>query len=57
MTVVQRGAVLSVAVDGQPVVTFTDTELPYTRGRVGAYSEDATVEFEALEAVSGRTPR
>ncbi|GLP68523.1 hypothetical protein TUSST3_51460 [Streptomyces sp. TUS-ST3] len=57
VTVVQRGAVLSVAVDGKPVVTFTDAELPYTRGRVGAYSEDATVEFEGLVAVSGRTPR
>lgn len=53
MTVVQRGAVLSVSVDGQPVVTFTDAELPYLRGRVGAYSEDATVEFEGLEAASG----
>lgn len=53
MTVVQRGGVLSVAVGGKPLVTFTDAELPYLRGRVGAYSEDATVEFEGLEAASG----
>lgn len=49
----QRGAALSVAVDGTPVVTFTDAERPYDQGRVGAYSEDATVEFEGLEASSG----
>ncbi|MDH6551957.1 hypothetical protein [Streptomyces sp. SAI-041] len=53
VTVTQRGAVLSVAVGGKPLVRFADAELPYLRGRVGAYSEDATVEFEGLEAASG----
>ncbi|POX50791.1 calcium-binding protein [Streptomyces sp. Ru72] len=50
----QRGPVLTVAVGGKPLVTFTDEERPYLRGRVGAYTEDATVRFEGLEASSGR---
>ncbi|MHC3468709.1 LamG domain-containing protein [Streptomyces sp. 7R007] len=49
----QRGAVLAVYVAGKPLVTFTDTERPYLRGRVGAYTEDATVKFEGLNATSG----
>ena len=49
----QRGAVLSVSVGGRPLVTFTDAERPYRRGRVGAYTEDATVKFEGLKASSG----
>ena len=48
----QRGAVLAVLVGGKPLVTFTDTERPYHRGRVGAYTEDATVKFEGLKAGS-----
>ncbi|MEU6377979.1 calcium-binding protein [Streptomyces sp. NPDC046909] len=46
----QKGAVLTVEVDGEQLVTFTDAERPYLQGRVGAYSEDATVEFKGLEA-------
>ncbi|MET7474566.1 calcium-binding protein [Streptomyces sp. NPDC005648] len=53
VTVVQRDAALSVSVGGKPLVTFTDAERPYNRGRVGAYTEDATVEFEGLTADSG----
>ncbi|MET8445801.1 calcium-binding protein [Streptomyces sp. NPDC005209] len=49
----QQGAVLAVSVDGKPLVTFTDTERPHNRGRVGAYTEDATVKFEGLRAGSG----
>nr|WP_237519326.1 DUF1080 domain-containing protein [Streptomyces sp. HUCO-GS316] len=48
----QRGAVLVVRVDGKRLVTFTDTERPYTAGKVGAYTEDATVSFEGLKASS-----
>ncbi|MFJ3301708.1 family 16 glycoside hydrolase [Streptomyces sp. NPDC086549] len=48
----QRGAVLAVSVDGKPLVTFTDTERPYNQGKVGAYTEDATVKFEDLKASS-----
>ena len=32
-----------------PLVTFTDAERPYLQGRVGAYTEDATVKFEDLK--------
>lgn len=37
--------VMSVWVDGRPVVTFTDNERPYLRGAIGMYSEDAVVRF------------
>ncbi|MEU7055672.1 calcium-binding protein [Streptomyces sp. NPDC046197] len=49
----QRGPVLAVAVGGRPLVSFTDGERPYPRGRVGAYTEDATVNFQGLRAGSG----
>ncbi|MFI1163759.1 calcium-binding protein [Streptomyces sp. NPDC020801] len=49
----QHGPELSVAVGGRPLVNFTDAERPYVRGRVGAYTEDATVRFEGLSASSG----
>ncbi|MFC8511936.1 calcium-binding protein [Streptomyces sp. NPDC057257] len=49
----QRDAALSVSVGGKRLVTFTDTERPYSQGKVGAYTEDATVEFEGLKASSG----
>lgn len=48
----QRGAELKVAVGGKELVKFTDAERPYPQGRVGAYTEDATVEFEGLKARS-----
>ncbi|MER8006501.1 hypothetical protein [Streptomyces sp. NPDC094149] len=54
MTVEQWAGVLSVSVGGKPLVTFTDAERPYGRGRAGAYTEDATVKFEVLKASSGR---
>ncbi|MEV0169756.1 family 16 glycoside hydrolase [Streptomyces sp. NPDC050803] len=46
----QRGAELVVEVDGKKLITFTDTERPYPTGQVGAYTEDATVEFAGLKA-------
>lgn len=49
----QRGPVLAVSADGKPLVTFTDTERPYREGRVGAYTEDATVRFEEIASRSG----
>lgn len=49
----QHGATMSVAVDGTPLVTYTDRERPYRTGRVGAYTEDAAVRFEKLQASSG----
>ncbi|MEU6142311.1 calcium-binding protein [Streptomyces sp. NPDC047081] len=49
----QRDAALSVSVGGKRLVTFTDAERPYNQGKVGAYTEDATVKFEGLKASSG----
>ncbi|GAA2288181.1 DUF1080 domain-containing protein [Streptomyces kunmingensis] len=49
----QNGATMSVTVDDKPLVEYTDPERPYNEGRVGAYTEDAAVEFEDLEASSG----
>lgn len=46
----QRGASVTVTVDGETLVKFTDAERPYLEGKVGAYTEDATVRFEGLEA-------
>ncbi|MEU6086043.1 calcium-binding protein [Streptomyces sp. NPDC047085] len=48
----QNGADLTVEVGGRRLVAFTDVERPYTGGKVGAYTEDATVEFEGLKARS-----
>ena len=48
----QDGAVLAITVGGNPLVTFTDTERPYLQGKVGAYTEDASVKFEGLGASS-----
>ncbi len=41
----QVGATMTVSVDGNPVVTFTDTQNPYTSGSVGLYCEDSVVNF------------
>lgn len=49
----QDAAVLAITVGGKPLVTFTDTERPYLQGRVGAYTEDASVTFEHLKASAG----
>lgn len=39
---------LSVTVDGTLLTTFTDSEAPYTTGKVGLYTEDARVAFDNL---------
>jgi hypothetical protein len=49
----QRGARMSVSVDDRQVVTFTDRERPYPAGSVGAYTEDARVEFRDIAARPG----
>ncbi|WP_073755212.1 family 16 glycoside hydrolase [Streptomyces sp. CB03234] len=49
----QRGATMTISVDDEPIVTHTDRRGPYTRGSVGLYTEDATVEFEDI-SVRGR---
>ncbi len=46
--VTQRGAAITVSVDGRPVVAFTDAERPYLAGSVALYSEDAAVVARGL---------
>lgn len=50
LRVVQRGAAFSVTVDGRALAAFTDAERPYPGGGVGAYTEDARVEFRDMRA-------
>lgn len=37
---------MTASVNGQLLTTFTDTERPYTGGKVGLYTEDAHVHFD-----------
>ncbi|MFH8369688.1 family 16 glycoside hydrolase [Streptomyces sp. NPDC018031] len=48
------GARMTVAVDGQQLVDFTDRERPYTSGSVGAYTEDAHAQFRDVAVPRGR---
>jgi hypothetical protein len=43
---------ITVNVDNRPITTFTDTQNPYTSGRIGLYTEDAHVQFENVSAAS-----
>lgn len=42
---------MTVSVDGVELVSFTDTEDPYNSGRIGLYTEDATVEFDDVSVL------
>jgi hypothetical protein len=42
----QDNNVISVTIDGKLITTFTDNEHPYLSGKVGFYTEDATVAFD-----------
>lgn len=44
----QTGATSSIRVDEHPLTVHTDTETPYTSGRIGLYSEDAETQFRDL---------
>jgi len=48
ITVRQRGDGIVMAVDGRRLVRFTDTQDPYPSGRVGLYTEDASVTFQPV---------
>lgn len=48
ITVRQRGDGIVMAVDGRRLVRFTDTQDPYQSGRVGLYTEDASVTFQPI---------
>ena len=39
--ITQVGATMTVSINGNRIVEFTDNERPYTSGRIGLYSEDA----------------
>jgi len=43
---------ITVYADGNLITTFTDTERPYTSGRIGLYDEDAHVEFQNVSDYS-----
>ena len=43
---------ITVYVNNQLITTFTDTERPYTSGRIGLYTEDAHVQFENVSSTS-----
>lgn len=51
VTVQQEGTLLTVAVDGVPLVQFRDTERPYRAGRVALYAEDAAVRVHRVAAL------
>jgi hypothetical protein len=51
VTVQQTGTLLTVAVDGVPLVQFRDTERPYRAGRVALYAEDAAVRVHRVAAL------
>jgi hypothetical protein len=42
----QDSNVISVTIDGKLITKFTDNERPYLSGKVGFYTEDATVAFD-----------
>ena len=46
VTVTQTGTnSMSVSVNGKVITSFTDTQTPYTSGKIGLYSEDSTVRY------------
>jgi len=44
----QATGTMTVTIDGTLLTTFTDTERPYTSGKVGFYAEDAEVELDGV---------
>jgi len=50
--IVQTGATMQVYVNNLLITTFTDTESPYTSGRVALYTEDAESYFDNVSVTS-----
>ena len=48
VAVAQQGALMSVWVNGQHIVSFTDQERPYLSGSLGLYCEEAAVNYGAI---------
>ncbi len=53
LRIVQRGNTISVFANGAPITAYTDTERPYSGGKIGFYSEDAEAWFTGVR-VEGR---
>lgn len=51
VSIVMQAGVLSVQIDGTPVVTTIDMERPLLAGAIGMYAEDAEVEFDDISFV------
>jgi len=51
-TVQQKGATMTVWLDGKLITTFTDQERPYLSGKFGLYNEDAQVQFDNFSATA-----
>ncbi len=47
--ITQKSNVITVAVNGAVLTTFTDNERPYLSGRIGLYTEDAHVYFKSAK--------
>jgi hypothetical protein len=45
----QRGDVINVSVNGRHLVRYIDTHNPYRSGRIGLYTEDASVTYQAVK--------
>lgn len=43
-----QGNQMTVHANGRPIVSYRDTSSPYTRGRVGLYTEDAAITFDRI---------
>jgi hypothetical protein len=59
VTVTQTGTnSMSVSVNGKLITSFTDTQTPYTSGKIGLYSEDSTVQYTnvAVSAAAATAP-
>lgn len=48
--IVQENDAITVQMNGTEIVSYTDTERPYTDGRLGLYSEDAKVMLDDVTA-------
>ena len=46
--IVQEGNVITIRLNDVEIVTFTDSERPYTRGNIGLYTEDAEVQIDDI---------
>ena len=51
----QRGDDMEVDVDGRRLARFTDSQDPYRSGRVGLYTEDASVTFQPVSGPGSLT--